>query len=70
VVVLRFHGRIGAAPAHLISARRHDGSSARSTSAAPDALLEVEHLRLRAEPEPKEELRHEQRHMMASAIDP
>jgi hypothetical protein len=44
--------------------------SPRSASATPDALLEVENLGVRAEPEPKEELRHEQRHMMARAIDP
>ena len=31
---------------------RNDGSSPRSASAAPDAPLEIEHLGLRAEPEP------------------
>jgi hypothetical protein len=38
----------------------------RSTPAAPDALLQVEHLGLRAEPEAQQKLRREQRDVMAS----
>jgi hypothetical protein len=49
---------------------RHDGSPPSSTPAAPDALLEVEYLGPRVEPEPQRKFRRQQRHAMAGgAID-
>jgi hypothetical protein len=45
---------------------RNDGLSLRIASAAPDAPFEIEYLSLRAEPEPPQELRRQQRHVMAS----
>jgi len=39
-------------PALALPLDRNDGSSPRSASAAPDARPQVEHLGLRAEPEP------------------
>jgi hypothetical protein len=49
---------------------RNDGSSPRSASAAPNALLEVEHLGLRAQPASEQKSRRKQRNVMADgAID-
>jgi hypothetical protein len=49
---------------------RHDGSSPCSASPAPDPLLEIEHLGLRAEPKPQQKLRRQQRDVIAGgAID-
>ena len=45
---------------------RDDGASPSSASPAPNALLEVEHLGLRAEPEPQQKFRRQQRDVMAS----
>jgi len=49
---------------------RHDGPPFRSASAAPEAPLEIEHLGVRAKPEPKKELACQHRDVMAGgAID-
>jgi hypothetical protein len=48
---LRRHARARSSALEL-PLDRNDGSSPRSASAAPDALLEVEHLGAGAEPEP------------------
>ena len=49
---------------------RHDGSSPRSTTAAPDPRFEIEHLGLPAEPKPQQKILPQQRDVMAgSAID-
>jgi hypothetical protein len=49
---------------------RNDSPSPRSTTAAPHPRFEIEHLGLRAEPEPQKKVRPQQRDVMAgSAID-
>jgi hypothetical protein len=49
---------------------RHDRSSLRSASATPGPPFEIEHLGLRAETEPQQEVRPQQRDVMAgSTID-
>ena len=61
----RRHARAGSfAPAAPLD--RNNGSHPRSTTAAPDAPLEVEYLRPSAEPEQPHELRRQQRHVMTS----
>ena len=61
----RRHARAGSfAPAAPLD--RNNGSHPRSTTAAPDAPLEIEHLRPSAEPEQPHELRRQQRHVMTS----
>jgi hypothetical protein len=44
---------------------RNYGSSLRSASAAPDAVLEIENLDLGADPEPQQKFRRQQRDVMA-----
>jgi hypothetical protein len=44
---------------------RHNGSSLRSAAAAPDAILEIEDLGLRDQPEPQQKFRRQQRDVMA-----
>ena len=67
----RLRQRLPGSPALAPPLDRHDRSSPRSASAAPDAPLEIRHLGLTVEPEPPQELRRQQRHVMAGgAIDP